>query len=90
MAKTISGAIYDPNRDMYFANQPLSSREQYEKELYYRRQTEELRRMQNSYYADAPVRQQLLPGDAPKPDPKDQLSFLSKTDTKILLTGKAT
>jgi hypothetical protein len=86
------GSFYDINRDMYFANQPLSSREQYEKELYYRQQAEELRRMQNSYYADSATlqRQPQLANTAAKPDPKNPLAFLTKTDNKILLTGEAT
>jgi hypothetical protein len=86
------GSFYDINRDTYFANQPLSSREQYEKELYYRQQAEELRRMQNAYCADSATlqRQPQLVNTTPKQDPKDPLSFLSKADTKILLTGEAT
>jgi hypothetical protein len=85
------GSFYDINRDMYFANQPLALREQYEKELYYRQQAEELRRMQNSYYADSATLQQgKLVNPTPKPDLRDPLAFLTKTDNKILLTGEAT
>jgi hypothetical protein len=86
------GSFYDINRDMYFANQPLALREQYEKELYYRQQAEELRRMQNSYCADSATlqRQPQLANTTPKQDPKDPLSFLSKADNKLLLTGEAT
>lgn len=77
---TIQGAagFYDINRDMYY-----SERDRYEREMQYRRlQDEEYRRMQNTAYL-APE-QKLIP----KPDPKDPLSFLSKADTKILLTGE--
>lgn len=72
------GLYYDANRDMFY-----SERDRYEREMQYRRlQEEEYRRMQNAAYL-APE-QKLIP----KPDPKDPLSFLSKADTKILLTGE--
>ena len=89
MAISNFGRITDP-RDTYFANQPLALQEQYEKELYYRQQAEELRRMQNSYYVDASSHQPQLANPTPKQDPKDPLAFLTKTDNKILLTGEAT
>jgi hypothetical protein len=78
---TMQGAagFYDPNRDIYH-----SERDRYEREMQYRRlQEEEYRRMQQYAFYNAP-------GDAPKRDPKDPLSFLSKADNKILLTGEAT
>jgi hypothetical protein len=78
------GGFYDINRDMY-----VSDRERYEREMHYRRQEEEYRRMQNAYYNPAQQQPQLL-NTAPKPDPKDPLSFLSKSDNKLLLTGEAT
>ena len=75
-----SGGFYDINRDSYYGQ-----REMYEREMQYRRhQEEEYRRMQNAAYFGP--EQKLIP----KPDPKDPLSFLSKADTKILLTGEAT
>lgn len=82
----LSNMIYDPNRDMYFANQPLTLREQYEKEMIYRRQEEEYRRMQNSYVSNTQPQQ--LVNTAPKPDLKDPLAFLQNTDKKLLLTGE--
>jgi hypothetical protein len=39
------GGFYDINRDMHFSNQPLTSREQYDREMFYRRQQEEYRRL---------------------------------------------
>ena len=82
---TMQGAagFYDINRDMYY-----SERDKYEREMQYRRQQEdEYRRMQNAAYS-APEQKQVNPTQ--KPDPKDPLSFLSKADTKILLTGAST
>ena len=86
------GMFYDMNRDMHFSNQPLTSREAYDREMFYRRQQEdEYRRIQNSHYADAATLQQgKLVNPTPKQDPKDPLAFLTKTDNKILLTGEAT
>jgi hypothetical protein len=54
---------------------------------YRRHQEEEYRRMQSAAYS-ALEQKQVNP--TPKPDPKDPLSFLSKADTKILLTGAST
>jgi len=82
--------FYDFNRDMY----AMTPREAYEREMYQRRQEEEYRRMQQDPYYNklynTAQKPQLLPGDAPKQDPKDPLAFLTKTDNKILLTGEAT
>ena len=91
MAPGFIGSSYDINRDMHFSNQPLTSREAYDREMFYRRQQEdEYRRIQNSHYADAATLQQgKLVNPTPKPDPQDPLAFLTKTDTKILLTGEA-
>ena len=79
--------FYDFNRDMY----AMTPREAYEREMYQRRQEDEYRRMQNSYYADpATLQQGKIVNPTPKQDPKDPLAFLTKTDNKILLTGEAT
>jgi hypothetical protein len=88
MAINNFGLINDP-RDMYGG---YNAHERYEREMQYRRQQEEeeYRRMQNSHYADALRYQPQLANTTSKPDPKDPLSFLSKADTKILLTGEAT
>lgn len=78
------GSFYDPNRDIY-----LSEREQYQREIYFRRiQEEERRRMQNNMYPPGQdLQSKYALAQAPKPDPKDPLSFLSKADNKLLLTG---
>jgi hypothetical protein len=80
------GGIYDINRDMYY-----DDARRYDREMQYRRmQEEEYRRMQNSHYSDSATLQQgKLVNPTPKPDPKDPLSFLSKADNKLLLTGEA-
>jgi hypothetical protein len=76
------GMFYDINRDMYY-----SERDRYEREMHFRRQQEEeYRLMQNAAYS-APEQKQV--NLTPKPDPKDPLSFLSKADNKLLLTGEA-
>ncbi|MFO0448752.1 MAG: hypothetical protein ACK52I_08835 [Pseudomonadota bacterium] len=83
---TMQGAagFYDINRDVYY-----SERDRYEREMHFRRQQEEeYRRMQNSYFNLA--QQPQLANTTSKPDPKDPLAFLTKTDNKILLTGEAT
>ena len=77
--------FYDFNRDMY----AMTPREAYEREMYHRRE-EEYRKAQQYAFYNAAQQPQLLPGDAPKQDPKDPLAFLTKTDNKILLTGEAT
>ena len=81
------GSFYDVNRDMYFDTRASQERYEYERAMYQRRQEEEYRRMQNAAYS-APEQKQV--NSTPKPDPKDPLSFLSKADTKILLTGAST
>lgn len=81
-------STYDINRDMY-----ISERERYEKEMFYRRQEDEYRRMQNAAYYNPAQQQQAMIGQgfvntAPKPDLKDPLAFLQNTDKKLLLTGE--
>lgn len=82
------GSFYDINRDTYWDNGYLSERARYEKEMYKLRQEEEYRRMQNAAYYNPAQQQAQLMNAAPKPDPKDPLAFLKKSDSKILLTGK--
>jgi hypothetical protein len=81
-----SGLYYDVNRDMFY-----TERERYERELY-RQKEDEYRRqqalMQNPSY-NPYVEQPKLANAVPKPDTKDPLSFLSKADNKLLLTGEA-
>jgi hypothetical protein len=77
------GSFYDPNRDMY-----TTERDRYEREMHYRRQEEEYRRMQQAAYYNPAQQQAQLMNAAPKPDPKDPLAFLKKSDSKLLLTGK--
>jgi hypothetical protein len=76
----IQGAsgFYDVNRDMY-----LSQREMHEREMFYRRQEDEYRRMQ---LAACSPQQQLLPGDAIKPKKAPEPSWQS--NTTLLLTGE--
>jgi hypothetical protein len=81
------GSFYDFNRDMYFDTSASQERYEYEKAMYQRRQEDEYRRMQNSSFNSA--QQPQLVNPAPKPDLKDPLAFLTKTDNKILLTGEA-
>jgi len=89
---TIQGAsgFYDPNRDMYY-----DDARRYDREMQYRRQEEEYRRMQNAAYFNSAQQQSMIgqglaANTAPKQDPKDPLAFLTKTDNKLLLTGEAT
>lgn len=79
------GSFYDINRDMYFDIR--SSQAQYEKEMFYRRQEEEYRRMQQYAYNNSPPAQAV--NLTPKSNPKDPLDFLKKADSKLLLTGEA-
>jgi hypothetical protein len=75
----------------YYGN---SEREMYEREMFYRRQEEEYRKLRQSSLYNAGQQQAMLGqafvNTAPKPDPKDPLSFLSKADNKLLLTGAST
>jgi hypothetical protein len=83
MAISNFGLINDP-RDIY-GGYNSQERYEYERAMHYRRQEEEYRRMQQgAYSAHAPQ----LASPTPKPDPKDPLSFLSKADAKLLLTGE--
>jgi hypothetical protein len=84
MAPGLIGSSYDINRDMYY-----SQRDMYEREMHYRRQEEEYRRAQNAAYQNPAQQQGKLVNPTPKQDPKDPLSFLSKADNKLLLTGEA-
>jgi hypothetical protein len=79
------GSFYDPNRDMYYDD---ARRYEYERAMQYRRQEEEYRRMQQAAYYNPAQQQAQLMNAAPKPDPKDPLAFLKKSDSKLLLTGK--
>lgn len=79
------GSFYDINRDMYYDD---ARRCEYERAMQYRRQEEEYRRMQQSAYYNPAQQQAQLMNAAPKPDPKDPLAFLKKSDSKLLLTGK--
>ena len=89
MAINHPGMIYDINRDMY----AMTSREAYEREMHYRRQEDEYRRAQQQMGYN-PAQQQAMMGQglanaASRPDPKDPLAFLNKSDNKLLLTGEA-
>jgi hypothetical protein len=83
-------AIGHPN----WINSPIlnyddARRYEYEKEIHYRRQEEEYRRMQNSMYPPGQdLQSKYALTQASKPEPKNPLSFLS--NTKLLLTGAST
>ena len=83
---TMQGSLYyDVNRDMYYSEQ-----ERYEREM---RQRQMYAAQQQTNYNPFVVREGgegYLVGVRPQiTDPKDPLSFLSKTDNKLLLTGEA-
>jgi hypothetical protein len=60
-------------------------REMYEREMQYRRQEEEYRRMQ-AWAITSSGHQPTI--EVPKSDPNDPLAFLKKADNKLLLTGE--
>jgi len=73
---------FDPHfnhRDMYGREELLPREDQR------RRWQEEERRRQLMHNA---VKTSTMWLENPKPDPKDPLAFLTKTDTKLLLTGE--
>ena len=88
MAFVTPGLNYDINRDMYFDSSSSQERYEYERTMHQRRMEEEYRRMQNNMYPPGMDQQAKLVNATPKPDPKDPLSFLSKADNKLLLTGE--
>jgi hypothetical protein len=60
-------------------------REMYERNMQYRRQEEEHRRMQAWAITSAGHQPTI---EVPKSDPNDPLAFLKKADNKLLLTGE--
>jgi hypothetical protein len=73
---TMQGSLYyDANRDIFYSEQERFEREMHQRKMY------------------AAQQQQAWIGDSPKPKSKpdlnDPLSFLSKADNKLLLTGEA-
>jgi len=60
-------------------------REMYERNMQYRRQEEEYRRMQ-AWAITSSGHQPTI--EVPKSDPNDPLAFLKKADNKLLLTGE--
>jgi hypothetical protein len=89
----LSNQIYDANRDVYL------ERERYEREMHLHRMKmeDEYRRQQQMYAQQGfgHIQQGQLgqmsqeQSQKPKHDPKDPLSFLNKSDNKLLLTGEA-
>ena len=86
----MTNSTYDANRDLYI------DRERYEREMHLHRMKmeDEYRRQQQMYAQQGfgHIQQgQLGQGQIQKPkhDPKDPLSFLNKSDNKLLLTGEA-
>jgi hypothetical protein len=76
MAINHFGMFHDINRDIFYSEQERFEREMHQRKMYAAQQ-------QQAWWI----------GDSPKPKSKpdlnDPLSFLSKADTKILLTGEA-
>jgi hypothetical protein len=80
---TMQGSLYyDANRDMYYSQRDMYEREMHQRQMYAAQQ-----QMNHSPYAG---QQQQMVEHTRQKDPKDPLSFLSKADNKILLTGEAT
>lgn len=85
---------YDVNRDVYL------ERERYDREMHLHRMKmeDEYRRQQQMYaqqgFGHIQGGQALFgqmsqeQSQKPKPDPKDPLAFLNKSDNKLLLTGE--
>jgi hypothetical protein len=84
---TIQGGLYyDINRDTYY-----SERERFEREMHQRQMYAAQQQMnQNAFSLQAGVEGYVVGVRPTITDPKDPLSFLSKTDNKLLLTGEAT
>ena len=76
------GSFYDINRDMYYSERDRFEREMQQRQMYAAQQQVG----QNPFV----IREGVLSGHAfSVQDPKDPLSFLSKEDNKLLLTGEA-
>jgi hypothetical protein len=79
---TMQGSLYyDANRDIYHSERDRFDREMHQRQMYAAQQ-----QMNHNQFV---IREGVLSGHAfSVQDPKDPLSFLSKADTKILLTGE--
>jgi hypothetical protein len=77
-----AGGFYDAPRDMFYSEQ-----ERYEREMHQRKMYAAQQQMGHNQFV---IREGVLSASAfSVQDPKDPLSFLSKADRKILLTGEA-
>jgi hypothetical protein len=91
---TIQGSLYyDVNRDMHYTAQEryeydkaMHQREMHQRQMYAAQQ----QMNQNAFSLQAGVEGYVVGVRPTITDPKDPLSFLSKTDNKLLLTGEAT
>jgi len=84
------GGFYDINRDMYYSQEEQRRMYQMQEDEYRRAQ---MMAMQQQAYGGAIAggrRNEIQRQNPVLIDPKDPLSFLSKADNKILLTGEAT
>jgi len=79
------GGFYDINRDTYY-----SERERFEREMHQRQMYAAQQQMgHNPFVISTSATNSTIGTLQSTYDPKDPLSFLSKADTKILLTGEA-
>jgi hypothetical protein len=81
-----AGGFYDANRDMFYSEQ-----ERYEREMHQRKMYAAQQQMGHNQFVISASATGAMIGTlqcASTHDPKDPLSFLSKADTKILLTGE--
>ena len=87
MALTVTANPFINENMMLSTNTSSHSYEQemYERNMQYRRQEEEYRRMQAWAITSAGHQPTI---EVPKSDPNDPLAFLKKADKKLLLTGE--
>ena len=100
ISMTPPGRHYDINRDEYydhFRTEQMRAEQMHAEQI----RAEQMRaddrqrqmyaaQQQMAYSQCSAQQQERLVNPAPKPDSKDPLSFLSKEDNKLLLTGETT
>jgi hypothetical protein len=77
------GLYYDANRDMFY-----SERDRYEREMHQRQMYAAQQQMGQNPFSGA-IQGAAIGTLQSTHDPKDPLSFLSRADNKLLLTGEA-
>jgi len=83
---TMQGSLYyDANRDMFYSEQERYEREMHQRQMYAAQQ----QMGHNPFVISTSATNSTIGTLQSTHDPKDPLSFLSKADTKILLTGEA-